>query len=180
MGDFKKEGVLARLRRIKHIEKYAAAAVIVVMVLIFFSSLGTKSKPTSAPDATLNVTEQNYVREMEQKLTTALSTVAGVGSVTVMVTAVGSSTLEIAYNVDEKTVTNTGSGGTSTSTATVTKTPVIVNGKPLIIAEIKPKLSGILVIAAGASDLKIRLAIENAIHAVVPDNSVKIQVLTHK
>jgi len=170
---------IARVRAIKHIEIYAAVVVIAIMVLVFFSSIGGSGKPASAQVSSTPLTnvEQNYVREMEQKLVSVLSQVRGAGSVSVMVTAVGSSTLEIAYNIDEKTITQNGGSNSSTSTSTVTKTPVMVGGNPFVLTETKPQLKGVLVVASGANNPAVRLDLLRALQTLIADNSVIIEVL---
>lgn len=166
----------ARVKKVKHIEVYAAVVVISVMVLIFFSSLGGGGKPKSGNTNLTNM-EVNYVREMEEKLVSVLSQVKGAGRVNAMVTAVGSATLEIAYNIDEKSVTQNGSGETSTTTTTVTKTPVMVGGQPFVLMEIKPKLKGVIIVATGAYDPAVRLNLLRAVQALVADPTVNIEVL---
>jgi len=173
-GGFK--NIFARIRAVKHIEIYAAVAVIAVMVLIFFSSISDGNSPANAPTNNLTNVEQSFVRDMERNLVSTLSQVQGAGAVTVMVTAVGSSTLEIAMNIDERTVTQ-GSGNATTTTTTVTKTPIIVNGRPIVVEERKPQLRGIVILAAGANNPAVRLKLMQAVQALVADNTVNIQVL---
>jgi len=175
-------GWLARLKKIKHIEIYAAVAVISVMVLLYFSTFGASTRnDTSNPLTTM---EDNFVREFEQKLVSVLSQVRGAGTVDAMVTAVGSATLEIAYNIDERTVTQAGGGGASNTTVTIVKTPVIINGKngpqPLVLLEIKPQLKGILIVATGAADPGVRLNLLRAVQTLVADPTVNIEILARK
>jgi len=180
--EFGLKSVIRRLRKIKHIEIYAAVAVIAVMVLIFFSSIGGGSKSSNNANTTQNLTtsEDAFVRDMEQKLVNTLSMVKGAGNVSAMVTAVGSSTLEIAYNIDEKTITQNGGTNASTTTTTVTKTPLLVGGQPFVLSETKPKLKGILIVSSGANDIGVRLNLLLAVEALVSDNTVKIEILAHK
>jgi len=168
-----------RLKKVKNIEIYAAVVVIGIMVLIFFSSIGGSGGKSQSNNSNLTAVEANYVREMEQKLVSVLTQVRGAGRVDAMVTAVGSATLEIAYNIDEKTVTQSGTGGSSTTTTTVIKTPVLVNGKEaLILMEVKPQLKGVVILASGASDPMVRLNLLMAVQALVADPTVNVEVLT--
>ena len=177
MGSFK--NMFARIKRVKHIEVYAAVAVIAVMVFIFFSSIGGgNNSPVNSP-ANLSPTEASFVREMEQRLVSTLSQVRGAGNVNAMVTAVGSSTLEIAFNIDERTITQ-GSGTATTSTTTITKTPIIVNGRPVVLTETKPQLKGIVIVATGANDPGVRLDLLRAVQTIVSDNRVNIEVLARR
>ena len=173
---------LTKLRKVKHIEIYAAVAVIAVMILIYFSTFGGSGKPSSSN--TLTKSEIDFVREMEQKLVSTLSQVRGAGRVDAMVTAVGSATLEIAYNIDEKTITQNSGAGSANTTTTIVKTPVIVNGKngpqPLVLFEIKPKLKGVVIVASGANDPGVRLSLLRAVQALVSDPMVNIEILTRR
>ena len=171
-----KSTLFARIKRIKHIEIYAAVAVIAVMVLIYFSTFGGMGSGNAGQNQMTRM-EAEFVRDMEQQLTRTLSQVQGAGRVTAMVTAVGSATLEIAYNIDERTVTQGGANGQSNTTTTVVRTPVIVNGQPVILFEIKPQLKGVVVVATGASNPQIRLQLLRAVQALVADPRVNIEIL---
>lgn len=166
--------IISKLRKIKNIEIYVAIAVVLVMVVIYMTTFMGGSKKSTAD--TLTTMEENYVREMETKLVNTLSHISGAGNVKAMVTAVGSATLEIAYNIDERTITNGGS-----TTTTIVKTPVIINGKngsqPLVLFEIKPQLKGVVIVASGASNPSVRLSILRAVQILVSDPSVNIEVL---
>ena len=175
-----KPSIFARIKKIKHIEIYAAAAVIAVMVLIFFSSIGGGGAKSSGTSQNLTVSEDAFVQDMESKLVKTLSQVKGAGNVTAMVTAVGSSTLDIAYNIDEKTITQNGGTSVSTTTTTVTKTPLLVGGQPFVLGETKPQLKGIVIVAGGANDVGVRLNLLLAVETLVADNTVKIEILAHK
>ena len=166
-------GLFTRLRKVKHIEIYTAVAVIAIMVFIYLTTFGGGGGGSAA----LTTAEENFVREIEHKLVQTLSKVRGAGKVDAMVTAVGSSTLEIAYNIDEKTITQSGTGGSANTTTTVVKTPVIVNGQPVVLLEIKPKLKGVVIIASGASDPAVKLNLLRAVQAIISDTSVNIEIL---
>lgn len=172
--------IIERLKKIKNIEIYAAVAIILVMVVIYISTLTPSANNGSSASQRTN--EDVYARELETKLTSVLSQIKGAGRVDVMVTVVGSATMEIAYNYDEKSVTQTGAGGSSTTTTTIVKTPVIINGsggpQPLVIFEIKPKLKGVIVVAAGADDIGVRLQLLRAVQTVIADKEVNIEIFS--
>jgi len=175
-------GFWARVKKIKNIEIYLAIAMILVMVAIYMTTLGGGVTNAGATQRRRN--EDAYAREMEAKLTRTLGQIRGAGRVEVMVTVVGSATLEVAYNIDEKTVTQSGGGGSATTTTTIVKTPVIVHGKdgpqPLILLEIKPKIRGVVVVASGAFDVGVRMQLLRAVQTVIADDSVRIDIFTGK
>ena len=175
-----------RLKKIKNIEIYAAIAIVIIMVAVYMSTFsgGKKSSSNESLSTSIRTNEETYAREMEVALVKTISAIRGAGTVVAMVTVASSATLEIAYNYDEKTVTQSGTGGNSTTTTTIVKTPVIINGKngpqPLVLFEIKPKLKGVVVIASGAGDVAVRLSILRAVQALVADNTVIIEVFAGK
>ena len=174
--------MFSKLKKIKHIEIYAAVLIIVVMVGIYLTTFSSGGKDKKV-ESSISMNEDIFAKEMEQKLVKTLGEVRGAGKVSAMVTVASSATIEIAYNIDEKTVTQ-GSGGNTTTTTTIIKTPVIVNGKngpqPIILVEIKPKLKGVVIVASGAADVAVRLSLLRAVQTLVADNTVTIEVLTGK
>jgi len=175
----KKLSLLKRIKKIKHFEIYLAVGLIVVMIAIYLTTFApsTSSSPKLTP-------QENFAREIEVSLVKTLSQIRGAGRVEAMVTVVGSATIEVAYNVDERTVTQSGGNGSATTTTTIVKTPVIISGRdgpqPLILFEIKPKIKGVIIIASGAYDVGVRLQLLRAVQAVIADDSVRIEIFTGK
>jgi|GEM_PF-2089067 len=174
---FSMRGAFEKIRRVKHIEIYAAVIVIAIMLLIFITPSGTTGDRSNNNGNNLTTIETNFVRDMERQLISVLSNIQGAGRVETMITAVGSSTLEIAMSIDERSVTQSGTGGASTTTTTVTKTPIIVGGNPIVVTETKPQIRGVVVVASGASDPGVRLAILRAVQTLVGDPGVRVEVL---
>ena len=170
---------LKRIRKIKHFEIYLAVGLIVVMIGIYLTTFGGGGG--SAPASRINP-QENFARETEARLVRTLSQIRGAGRVEAMVTVIGSATIEVAYNIDERTVTQSGGNGSATTTTTIVKTPVVINGRdgpqPLILFEIKPKVKGVIIIASGAFDVGVRLQLLRAVQAVIADDSVRIEIFT--
>ena len=164
-----------RIRKIKHIEIYVAGFIVLVMIAIYASSfLGGGATPTrNYPSQVLH----NFARDMESRLIQTLSQVKGAGNINAIVTVVGSPTQEIAYSIDERTVTQAGPNGTSTTTTTIVKTPIVVGGNPLVLLEINPRIKGVVIVAQGANDISVRFALLRAVQALVADPSVNIEIL---
>jgi stage III sporulation protein AG len=175
-----KKNFLARLKKIKNFEIYLAVGLILVMIAIYMTTFGANSGSNTVQ----KTAEENYAAEIETRLVKTLSQINGAGKVEVMVTVVGSATIEVAYNIDEKTVTQSGSNGSATSTTTIVKTPVIISGRdgpqPLILFEIKPKVKGVVIVASGAYDVGIRLQLLRAVQTVIADDSARIEIFTGK
>ena len=180
-NDKKKVGIFDKIKKIKNFEIYLAVGLILIMVAIYLTTFGGGARSGSSSAANWQRSnEDSYARELESKLANTLANIKGAGKVTAMVTVVGSATLEIAYNIDEKSITQQGSGGSATTTTTIVKNPVIVGGQPLVILEIKPKLKGVVIVASGAGDPGVRLQLLRAVQALIADDSVRIEIFTGK
>jgi len=170
--DFK--SFFAKVKKVKNFEIYLAVGLILIMIAIYMSTLGGGGSPTSPQNVAR--ANENFAREMEQRLVATLSNVRGAGSVSAMVTVVGTATIEIAYNIDERTVTQTAPGGSSTTNTTITKTPIIVGGQPVIIHKINPRVMGVVIVASGAHDPMVRMNLLRAVQVVIADDSVRIEI----
>jgi stage III sporulation protein AG len=173
--------MFARVKKIKHIEIYAAVALILVMIAIYMSTLGGGASPRTPSNQNFR-TNDDYARDLEARLVSTLSQVGGAGRVSAMVTVTGSATLEIAYNTDERIVTQGGANGAVNTTTTIVRTAVMINGsggpQPLIIMEIKPKVRGVVVVSSGAANPAVRFQLERAVRALLPDPDIRIEILT--
>ena len=167
-----------KIKSIKHWEIYAAVIVVVVMLGIYLSSVYGGSRTDKASTVT-NVTnvDSSYASQLEAKLKDLLGCIAGAGHVAVMVMTDGEGTAELAYDVQEKTVTQTGANGQEVTTTTVDKTVVTKNGSPLVLWTNPPEILGIVVVATGANDPAVRLNLLHAVQTLIGNNNVPIQIL---
>ncbi|MCL2851224.1 MAG: hypothetical protein FWE01_02580 [Firmicutes bacterium] len=174
----KPQSIFGKIRKIKNIHIYAVAAVILIMIVIYASSFLGGGGSGGSNNRDLIIANTNaFAREMEQQLTRTIKNMNGVGNVSVMLTVIGSPTMEIAYNVEERTVTQTGPNGQTTTTTTIVRTPILVGGNPIIIQQFNPRILGVIVVAQGAHDIGIRLNILRAVQAIVADANANIEVL---
>ncbi|HYF75414.1 MAG TPA: stage III sporulation protein AG [Candidatus Nitrosocosmicus sp.] len=129
--------------------------------------------------------EPNYVRNLENDLSTILSKIQGAGRVSVMITL--KSGTEIIPAKDESVsdkVTNEKdtSGGTRVINEKTTDDKVVFtaaqggNSKPLIIKEINPEIKGVIVVAEGAKDSKVKLKISQAVQTVLDIPAYRVTV----
>lgn len=130
-----------------------------------------------------------YIDEIEAKLESILSTMEGVGSVRVMITANASE-----EDVLEKDIPNSQSntyeidsdGGTRTVTdssnneSTVYITDSEGNKNPYVVKTIKPDIAGVVVIAAGGGNDDICKNITEVIQALFSIEAHKIKVVKMK
>lgn len=168
-----------KIKSIKHWEIYAAVIVVIIMLGIYLSTM-TTNKRSGTTDTVTNVTngDNSYASQLEAKLQNVLSCIAGAGHVAVMVTTDGEGTAELAYDIQEKTVTQTGANGQEVTTTTVDKTVVTKNGSPMILWTNPPAIIGIVVVATGANDPSVRLNLLHAVQTLIGDNNVPIQILS--
>ncbi|MCL2587762.1 MAG: hypothetical protein FWE31_06060 [Firmicutes bacterium] len=167
-----------RVKRLKNKEVYIAAIVVLVMIAVYASNfMGGSERSPSVGDNAHIAPIGGFAREMEQRLVQTLSNVAGAGRVSAMVTVSSTPSREIAFVVTENTVTQAGPNGTTNTTTTITKTPVMVGGQPFVVYERKPQILGVIIVASGASDVQVRFALLRAAQALIPDRTVRIEIL---
>lgn len=139
-------------------------ALIAAIVLAAAFSFG---KSSSKNTATVSETDR-YVSSLENKLQSVISGIKGAGKSSVVITVNGAISSVVA--VDEKTVEENGRKTTTVST-------VMSGGKPVILGEKNPEIAGVLVVAKGADDITVKMAILNAVTVALGVNCNKVQIL---
>ncbi len=170
---------IQRLKNVKHLELIIIAIFVVVLGVIFLSSSNAKKEITGLNEASL----EEYATYLENKLETVIKQIKGVGSAYAMLTFDGRITYEYAKEKEEVTTSNSVGGGTNSKTTTNEKVIVVTqNGKsgPLIVKEIYPDISGVVIVASGAESVDVRLNIISAVETVLGVSANKIQVLSGK
>lgn len=176
----KKKGIAGfkffqKLKSIKHFEIIIAVILGAVALLIYFSTFKSTSSKTSYEST--STTE--YATMIESKLENVIKQINGVGNVSVMVTLESGPQYIYATSDEEKINKNEGNGTTTTSTTT-TKEPIIVSNDIVVVQEIMPTIGGIVVVASGADNTKVKLDIIKAIQALIDVPQSKIEVLNGK
>lgn len=143
--------------------EYVIILIALIFIFILFLSSNNSSKVVNQKEI------EDYVMSLEEKLSTQLSKIEGAGKVSVIISVKEGLTTQIAV---EKVVT-TDSNGSKTE-----ETPVLVSGKPIILTEIYPEISGVVIIAKGADDLKVKIALLSATQTYLDITSDKIEILT--
>lgn len=140
---------------------------------------------TQTEAAASDSTEPEYVRNLENELSSILAKIQGAGRVSVMITL--KSGKEIIPAKDESVsdkVTNEKdtSGGTRTIDEKTTDDEVVFttaqggNSKPLVVKEINPEVKGVIVVAEGAKDSKVKLMISQAVQTVLDVPAYRVTV----
>lgn len=139
-----------------------AILIIAVSAVIFITFAGGKTTATSKTETEL------YITSLEEKLSGVLSKVDGAGKVSVMITVSSGIRTEIAK--EEKTSSENGKTVTTSS-------PILVSGKPIVLTEIYPEINGVLIVAKGADDVRVKMALLNATTTTLGVSCDKIQIL---
>ena len=125
--------------------------------LLLFSFFGFNNEKES--DQTV-FNSDNYVSALENRLSKTLSEVDGAGKVSVIITVESGLETIIAT---EKTISETNG-----SKETV-ESPIIVNGKTVVLKELYPKISGVVIVAEGADNIAVMQKIQQAFSdAILP------------
>ena len=169
MNTDKLKNTLNRLVRNKYVLLLVAAGIV---LLLLSSGDGKKSEPVD----TTGITEAEFsVSELEAKLESALSKIEGAGKVKVVLT-VRSSTEQILAEDRESSQRITADG---TETEESVKVVVIDSGNdetPVTVRYIYPEFQGALIIAQGADNAAVRLAITKAVAGLTDLGSDRITI----
>lgn len=141
--------------------------IIALIAAIVLAAAFAFSKTSGKNTATGGETER-YVSSLENKLQSVISGIKGAGKSSVVITVDGAISSIVA--VDEKTVEENGRKTTTVST-------VMSGGKPVILGEKYPEITGVLVVAKGADDITVKMAILNAVTVALGVNCNKVQIL---
>ena len=176
----KKDGFFTKFLKIKHVKTAIIVLIFAVSALLILnSSFGTSFINTKTESNSNYMTCLEYCEKLENKLTEVLGKISGVGDVDVMITAESGPEIKIATSTDEKTNTTT-SGSNSTSNSTTITDPIIItssgSNSPIVLTEMAPKITGVIVVASGAKDVKVKLYLIDAIKALLDVSSNNIQI----
>ena len=178
--------LMAKLKKIKHIEVYAVIILAILVCGIYFWPSNDNNQANITSITNKATSAQEYAQTLEKRLESVLSQIAGAGEVSCMVTLDGEVELVLAYSNDEKNsfTENTTTNGTvnKTETQNSNKEPIIINvngsNQPLVLSEIMPQIKGVVVVATGAKDVKVRLDILKAVQALLSVESSQIEIFS--
>ena len=181
----KKFKIFEKLKKVKHIELIVVAILAVIIILIIFSDF---KKPQTKTSTNVSVTNTSstfeYATQLENRIEDALSKISGAGNVKVLLTFDGVKELVLAKQTDEKTskTTNSSTNGSQNvaETTTVSTEPVLIseNGStnPIVLMEILPEIKGVIVIAQGADNIRVKLDLLKAIQALLKVDSSQVEI----
>lgn len=160
------KNIIEKIKENKKLQ-YLLIAVFSIVIIFIFISTFTKSDADGNTETEINV----YVVQLENRLKETLSHVDGAGDVSIVITV--ESEMETVLAME--TVTKQTAAGTE-----VTETPVIVNGKPIVLKEKYPKVVGVLIVAQGAKNISVLTKIQQATISLLDIDVNQIEILTMK
>lgn len=167
-------GGFAKLSSLKPLLLMLLLLIVVMVMFNIFSKSDTKTSSQSKQKGNYT-TSLEYISQIESKLMVVVGQIKGAGKTKVMISISSSPELQIAKNVEEKTVTT--SAGTTT---TINTEPIIVKGEngngPLVLKETLPVINGVIVVSEGAKDIKVKLDIIMAVSTALGINSNIVEV----
>lgn len=142
---------------------------ILAVTLIFLAC--TKNKSNESQNYSQVDEVSAYLENLEEKLSKTLSSVSGAGKVSVVITVESGMQTVLA----SKTVTTSDEYGTK-----IEESPIIVNGKTVVIKELYPKITGVLIVAQGANNISVLSKLQQATVSLLDIELNQIEILTMK
>lgn len=147
---------------------YGLLVLIAVLLFIFSSGGGEKAEREATESAQISVSD-----DIERKLESVLSAIAGAGNVRVMVTYEQEEEIVPVYAVDSQI---------SETTETKKETPVTLGSgneeNPMVLTVKSARVRGAVIVAEGAKDIGVRNDLLRAAQAVLDVPASKIEVLS--
>ena len=155
--------------KIKNTKKLQYAIIVLLFVIVFLIIIGNgfiKNDTEEKPDSV-----NKYVQNLEERLEKTLSKVDGAGKVSTVITV--NSGMETVLAME--TITKDTANGKET-----TSTPILVNGKTVVLKEKYPEIVGVLIVAEGADSISTICKIQQATIALLDVNINQVEILTMK
>lgn len=180
------EGLINKLKKIKHLDIILTVLFIAIILLIYFSTFSTSSnsenvnkKQNQAGQAqsSFSLISDNpllkYSKQLEEKLEGIISQIKDAGTTRVLVTFDGEIQTVIAYTTKIEELEN--------GTKVETKSPVLITNaqgesEPIVLETVMPNIKSVIVVATGAKNTNVKLEILRAVQAVlnVPGSNIEI------
>ena len=148
------------IKKLKLKPEFVIIAILLVVVIL------TSIKSTNSESTSLTSTE-SYVLQTEKKLKKSIEKIDGVKSATVTITV-----FEGIQTIIAEDVKISEENGKKTNTSS----PVLVNGKPIVLGEIYPEIAGVVVICNCSDSLAVRMSVLDVVTMMldVPCDRVRI------
>jgi len=181
--------IIGKIRNIKTTEIFVGLLVVAVILSLYTSSFGKTSYTEGGRDEENRkgiqwVNHETNRDQLEEKLQEKLSSIKGAGKVEVMITYKSSKEIIPAVNTTESQTTteeqDTSGGVRTVSQRDVNSQTVTMNDpggtKPLVIKEVEPEIKGVIVIAEGAKDIRIKMDLMRAVQTALGVSAGQVEV----
>ncbi len=139
---------------------------IIIGLFVLFTNYNKPTQNTNVEDEILI-----YVNDLENRLSQTLSTVGGAGRVSVVITVKSGKETVLAM----KTTTKENAQGKETESS-----PLIVNGKTVVVKELYPEIVGVLIVAEGAGNISVMNKLQQATVSLLDISVKQIEILSMK
>ncbi len=161
-----KISIIERLKTDKKLQLLLAILVSVLIIAFLVFGFSKNEEGNVSEDKVLS-----YVNDLEDRLIKTLSKVDGVGEVSVVITVDSGMETVLA---NKTTVSGTGDN------VKTEESPIIVNGKTVVVKELYPKVCGVLIVADGANNISVMKKIQQATVSLLNINVGQIEILAMK
>ena len=165
-------------------------AFIILALNVFYPDMFKKEdiKSTLSEEVEINTIKEEYEEAQKEELKSILESMYGVGEVKVMISFKSGESKILAYNSSKQVVSTEEKdteGGTRVSNQTDDGSTVVMtneggDNEPFIVETYKPKIEGIMILAEGASDSKIKYDIQKAVSSLYGLSAEKVNVYPMK
>ncbi len=172
----KKQSIIVKFMKLdfkKKLQYLAVLLIVIVILAIYFASAGSPVKQQTPGENTAPVSEAGS-SSIEEKLQETLSKIEGAGKVQVMITYDSSAEIVPAISVDTQvsTTTDESEDGTSKTNTENTQSEVVTvngteGGSALVLKEKSPPVKGVIVVAQGADDIRVKLSLLSAVETIL-------------
>ena len=157
-----KKSIIDKIKSSKKLQFVIIAICLIIAIYIVIVSFQNKNeKQVNSID--------NYVENLEKRLSQTLSKVDGAGDVDVVITVESGMRTVLAT----KTTTTENSFGVET-----VETPIVVNGKTVVISEMYPEIVGVLIVCKGANNISVMTKLHQATISLLDININQIEILS--
>lgn len=145
------------------------ALVVSVILLVYIAYFTNETNEEKKPvNETYSTSTEEYVNMLEGKLENVLSNIEGAGKVNVAITVSSGFVYEYAYEETSKD---------SLSSNSKSSNLIFVNDEPVVVSVSYPTISGILVVAEGGDDIKVKLGILESVQTLLDVTNENITIL---
>lgn len=170
----KVRAIFEKVKKIKHLYIYLAVFFAIVLCGIYYLNFKNKDASKKTEVSTQEYSSaMEYVKFLENKLGNVLSNISGVSKVSVIITLEEGFSYKYATDTETKTIVSGGSETTLT-----TQTIILVSNEPVVEKEIYPNVKGVVVVAKGAENVKVKMSILEAVETSLNVEANKITILS--